>query len=78
MQDGASIKLLMKNGLQIAIISGRDSPAVSRRAQELGIQHVLQGVQVNLSPGSTYYRWFADPTCAISGKPNRSRIVRVK
>ncbi|MEC7413466.1 MAG: hypothetical protein VYB97_04940 [Pseudomonadota bacterium] len=43
-QDGASIKLLMKNGLQIAIISGRVSRAVSRRAQELGIQHVLQGV----------------------------------
>jgi 3-deoxy-D-manno-octulosonate 8-phosphate phosphatase (KDO 8-P phosphatase) len=42
-QDGASIKLLMKNGIQVAIISGRDSPVVNRRADELGIQHVFQG-----------------------------------
>jgi 3-deoxy-D-manno-octulosonate 8-phosphate phosphatase (KDO 8-P phosphatase) len=42
-QDGASIKLLMRSGIEVAIISGRNSSAVSRRAEELGIKHVLQG-----------------------------------
>jgi len=42
-QDGASIKLLLQNNIAVAIISGRSSPAVSRRAQELGIEHVIQG-----------------------------------
>ena len=44
-QDGASIKLLQKHGIEVAIISGRESPAVSRRAEELGIKYVIQGAQ---------------------------------
>ena len=42
-QDGASIKLLQQHGIEIAIISGRKSPAVNRRAEELGIKYVIQG-----------------------------------
>src|SRR5260221_9610593 len=42
--DGHGVKLLLMAGLDTGIISGRDSPAVAKRAQELGIQHVLQGV----------------------------------
>ena len=42
--DGHGIKLLQYAGLVTAILSGRRSPAVSARAKELGIKHVLQGI----------------------------------
>lgn len=41
--DGLGIKLIQKAGLKTAIITGRTSPMVERRAQELGIEHVVQG-----------------------------------
>jgi 3-deoxy-D-manno-octulosonate 8-phosphate phosphatase (KDO 8-P phosphatase) len=43
-RDGSGLVALRKAGIDIAIISGRDSPAVQRRADELGIRHVRQGV----------------------------------
>jgi 3-deoxy-D-manno-octulosonate 8-phosphate phosphatase (KDO 8-P phosphatase) len=43
-RDGSGIVALQKAGIAVAIISGRDSPAVARRAAELRIEHVLQGV----------------------------------
>jgi 3-deoxy-D-manno-octulosonate 8-phosphate phosphatase (KDO 8-P phosphatase) len=42
-KDGLGIKQLMKAGVQVAIISGRQSPMVVRRARDLGIRHVYQG-----------------------------------
>ena len=42
-QDGSALKRLMQSGLQVAIISGRRSAMVARRAQELGITHVYEG-----------------------------------
>ena len=42
-RDGLGIKLLQRAGIPVAIITGRDSPSVSRRAAELGIDHLLQG-----------------------------------
>jgi 3-deoxy-D-manno-octulosonate 8-phosphate phosphatase (KDO 8-P phosphatase) len=42
-QDGAAIKLLLEHGIEVALITGRDSPMVTRRAAELGIRHVHQG-----------------------------------
>lgn len=38
-QDGNSMKMLMRSGVDIAVISGRDSHALRRRLEELGIQH---------------------------------------
>ena len=43
--DGHGIKLLMQTGVAVALLSGRESPAVARRAAELGIAHVLQGIE---------------------------------
>jgi 3-deoxy-D-manno-octulosonate 8-phosphate phosphatase (KDO 8-P phosphatase) len=43
--DGHGIKLLMQAGTTVALLSGRDSPAVGKRAAELGIVHVLQGIE---------------------------------
>jgi 3-deoxy-D-manno-octulosonate 8-phosphate phosphatase (KDO 8-P phosphatase) len=42
-KDGHGIRQLLEAGVQVAIISGRRSPAVTRRARELGIRHVFQG-----------------------------------
>ena len=41
--DGHSIKMLRNSGVEIAMISGRKSPALDKRANELGIQHLYQG-----------------------------------
>jgi 3-deoxy-D-manno-octulosonate 8-phosphate phosphatase (KDO 8-P phosphatase) len=43
-RDGAGIKILPKAGIVPAIVSGRESAAVTRRAGELGIREVYQGV----------------------------------
>ncbi|AMB84360.1 phenylphosphate carboxylase subunit delta [Pseudomonas agarici] len=41
--DGQGIKMLMAAGVQTAIISGRKTSLVERRAKNLGIPHVFQG-----------------------------------
>jgi len=42
-KDGLGIKLLRNAGVKVAIITGRESALVSRRAVELGIEDVVQG-----------------------------------
>jgi 3-deoxy-D-manno-octulosonate 8-phosphate phosphatase (KDO 8-P phosphatase) len=42
-KDGLGIKLLQKAGIHVAIITGRQSDIVLRRAGELGIPDVIQG-----------------------------------
>jgi 3-deoxy-D-manno-octulosonate 8-phosphate phosphatase (KDO 8-P phosphatase) len=42
-KDGLGIKLLQKTGVKVAIITGRRSELVARRARELGIEEVVQG-----------------------------------
>ncbi len=48
-RDGHGIKRVARAGIAVAIISGRKSAAVTRRAKDLGIRHVLQGVDDKLS-----------------------------
>ncbi|WP_263914855.1 HAD hydrolase family protein [Achromobacter sp. 79A6] len=43
--DGHGLRLLMEGGLQIALMTGRSGPIVARRAAELGISEVMQGVR---------------------------------
>lgn len=43
-RDGAGIKQLMHAGIQVAVISGRESKAVERRMAELGVTWVRQGI----------------------------------
>lgn len=45
-RDGQGIKMLEKAGIKVAIITGRQSKAVERRAQELGITEVHQSCHV--------------------------------
>jgi len=42
-RDGAGIKALQAAGVTVAVISGRHSAALERRAVELGIRHLRQG-----------------------------------
>lgn len=41
--DGLGIKLLQQQGIEVAIVTGRSSAIVERRAKELGIENVVQG-----------------------------------
>ncbi|MDE2139987.1 MAG: hypothetical protein KGJ17_05715, partial [Gammaproteobacteria bacterium] len=40
-RDGHGIKLLLRHGMRVAVISGRRSPAVAQRMRELGIRHLF-------------------------------------
>ena len=47
--DGHGLKMLAASGVTCALLSGRESAAVARRAAELGIPHVLQGIEDKLA-----------------------------
>lgn len=42
-KDGLGIKLLQRVGIEVAIITGRSSALLERRARELGIETLIQG-----------------------------------
>ncbi len=41
--DGLGIRLLLREGIEVAILSARDSPSLRRRAQDLGITRLSLG-----------------------------------
>ena len=43
-RDGLGLRLLAEQGIELAIVTGRQSGIVARRAAELRIRHVLQAV----------------------------------
>ena len=43
-KDGQGIKLLQKAGVEVAIITNKNSKIVQRRADDLGIKEVYQGI----------------------------------
>ncbi len=44
-KDGLAITTWLKIGNEVAIITGRNSTIVERRAKELGIKHLYQGIR---------------------------------
>jgi 3-deoxy-D-manno-octulosonate 8-phosphate phosphatase (KDO 8-P phosphatase) len=48
-RDGHGIKQLAGAGVQVAVISGRNSRMVDVRCRELGLRHVLQGISDKLA-----------------------------
>lgn len=48
-KDGVGIKRVQQSEIQTAIITGRVSPMVARRATELGIHHLIQGREDKLA-----------------------------
>lgn len=65
--DGHGIKMLQQAGIQTAIITGRKSAMVEKRAADLGIKHLFQGredkktamlellTELNVAPENTAY-----------------------
>ena len=49
-KDGHGLKLVQRAGIQVGIITGRQSDIVARRAAELGIELVYQGVKDKMQP----------------------------
>lgn len=49
-KDGHGLKLIQRAGIQVGIITGRQSAVVDRRASELGIGHVFQGAKDKMQP----------------------------
>jgi 3-deoxy-D-manno-octulosonate 8-phosphate phosphatase (KDO 8-P phosphatase) len=43
-RDGHGVKLLRHAGIEVALLTGRNSPVVQKRADDLGIRWVRQGV----------------------------------
>lgn len=43
--DGHGLRLLREGGIAVVLITGREGPIVARRAAELGISLVLQGIR---------------------------------
>jgi len=66
-RDGHGLRMLAEHGIVTALLTGRRSAAVDARAAELGVPHVLQGVddkrpayvallaRLGLEPGSAGY-----------------------
>jgi len=44
-RDGHGMKMLQSSGVALAIITSRTSRCVARRAENLGIEHLFQGVE---------------------------------
>lgn len=44
-RDGLGIALLLRSGIELAVISGNQSEAVARRFQKFGVKHVYQGIE---------------------------------
>jgi 3-deoxy-D-manno-octulosonate 8-phosphate phosphatase (KDO 8-P phosphatase) len=47
-RDGLGLKRLLAAGIEVAVVSGRSSAAVSQRMAELGVRFVFQGVDDKL------------------------------
>lgn len=56
-KDGHGIKMLQRAGIEVAIISGRESKVVANRATELGIERVFQKSLNKMEP---YLKIIAD------------------
>lgn len=52
-RDGHGIKLLMEAGIEVGVLTARNSPAVEHRMRNLGIPHIFQGQHDKLSTYQT-------------------------
>ncbi|WP_455363725.1 KdsC family phosphatase [Microbulbifer discodermiae] len=60
--DGHGIKMLQKSGVQVAIITGRRSSVVERRAHDLGVHKLIQGREDKLT---ALHELFAQEGCRM-------------
>ncbi len=67
-RDGHGMKMLQHSGINLAIISGRETPAVTQRMEGLGIDLVYQGRQEKLPV-------FLELLAALSLEPHQVAYV---
>ena len=67
--DGFGLKLLQEAGVTVAWISGSRAPAVTRRAEDLGVAHVVLGADDKFAPWDRLRRQlgFDEGDCAHIG-----------
>lgn len=67
--DGHGLKLLAQVGIEPLVITGRDSPAVRRRVDDLGIRHAVYGAGDKLAAAERVLRTLrvAWPDVAVIG-----------
>lgn len=68
-RDGLGIKLLLRAGIEIAVISGRPSDAMAKRLAFLGIPHVWLDTEDKLPAFEALQRKLriSDAQCAVMG-----------
>jgi 3-deoxy-D-manno-octulosonate 8-phosphate phosphatase (KDO 8-P phosphatase) len=68
-KDGLGIKMLMKAGVQVAVISGRPSLAMQKRLSSLGIEHVYLNTEDKVTAYEEVKKALAltDEQCAHMG-----------
>lgn len=67
-RDGLGVRLLREAGIEVAILSARNSSIVEQRARELGIAHVIQGA-------ADKTRGFSDLTGALELSPEQCGFI---
>ena len=67
--DGAGLKMLMREGVEVAFLSGRASQAVFHRASDLGVKHVMLGEKLKMPAFEALLEktGLAAPQCAYVG-----------
>lgn len=67
--DGAGIKLLQRERIEVAWITGSRAPAVAHRAKQLGVLHLVLGAEDKLAPWQALRRSLgvAPEDCAHMG-----------
>ncbi len=68
-QDGLGLKLLRNTGIEMAIITGRTSNVVVKRAENIKIKHIYQGVEDKLEAFEQLLKDFkvSPDECAFMG-----------
>lgn len=68
-RDGLGIKLLMKHGIEVAVISGRPSVAMQKRLEFLGVPHIWLATEDKLPAYRTLLAklGITDAQCAHMG-----------
>lgn len=78
--DGHGVRRLVDAGFKVAVISGRESAAVRRRMQELGVHHLAEGVEDKAAALDAVQREFdlddAVTACVGDDLPDRPLLVR--
>ena len=68
-KDGLGMKLLMKQGIEVAVISGRPSVAMQKRLESLGLKHIYLNTEDKLPAYEAIKKKLdlADAQCAHMG-----------